>query len=138
MASFLGIVLEETPKHTSVFKDGYELRKYDAQVRAEHTFVPRPDDGSVKDLPVPDDPSVTLRQVPEQLMAVHRFGTPLFGGHEARWTAAKEAEASLRLACARDGVELEQDPRETVVATYNPPWTPWFLRTNEVMVRLAE
>ncbi|MCB6180150.1 heme-binding protein [Rhodobacter sp. Har01] len=80
------------------------------------------------DLPLPNDPAVSLHAQPPARLAVLRF-SGLAG-------EAKVAEATRRLLAwlgSRGLVAL--GPSQ--VARYNPPWTPWFLRRNEVMVPVA-
>lgn len=80
-------------------------------------------------LPVPNDPQVTLREVPGALVLARRYsGT----WSEARY--AKEADA-LDAVRTREGLRALG---ETVWARYNPPWTPWFLRRNEVLLPVAD
>lgn len=80
-------------------------------------------------LPIPDDPRVTLREVPGSLVLARRYsGT----WSEARW--AQEA-AALDAVRAREGLRAIG---EAVWARYDPPWTPWFLRRNEVLLPVAE
>ena len=76
----------------------------------------------------PTDSRVELRLVPERTMAVLRFsGT--WG--EARFA---EHERKLRESVAELGLEAVG---EAVYARYNPPFTPWFMRRNEVMIPVA-
>ena len=46
----------------------------------------------------------------------------------------RDKEGELRDALARDGVEARG---HAMCAGYNPPWTPWFLKTNEVMLEVT-
>ncbi|OYU77425.1 MAG: heme-binding protein [Alphaproteobacteria bacterium PA3] len=83
---------------------------------------------ALADLPVPIDPAVTLKAQPAARQAVLRF-SGLAG-------EARVADATTRLLGilrARGLVPLGP----ASVARYNPPWTPWFLRRNEVMVPVA-
>ena len=79
-------------------------------------------------LPLPDDASVTLAEVPGGPFAVLRYRGRIT---EARFLKHLER---LRAALERDGIETVGEP---VSAVYNGPWTPPFLRRNEVMIRLA-
>jgi hypothetical protein len=78
--------------------------------------------------PEPTDPRVSLRQVPERLVAAVRFsgtwGEERFTGHEGE----------LRERLAEHGM---RPVGEAVFARYNPPFTPWFMRRNEVMIPVA-
>ena len=79
-------------------------------------------------LPLPDDDSVTLAEVPGGPFAVLRYRGRIT---EARFLKHLER---LRAALERDGIKTVGEP---VSAVYNGPWTPPFLRRNEVMIRLA-
>jgi len=78
--------------------------------------------------PQPTDPRVSLRQVPERLVAAVRFsgtwGEERFIGHEGE----------LRQRLTEHGL---RPIGEAVYARYNPPFTPWFMRRNEVMIPVA-
>jgi hypothetical protein len=83
---------------------------------------------ALTDLPVPNDPAVTLKVVPATRFAVLRF-SGLAG-------EAGVADATTRLmAIVRKRRLVPVGPSS--VARYNPPWTLWFLRRNEVMVPVA-
>lgn len=84
-----------------------------------------PSELALDTLPEPNDPRVHLRRLPATRMAVLRF-SGLTGG---RRVEAKEAEL---LAAARARNLAPDGP--VTLARYDPPWTPWFLRRNEVMV----
>jgi hypothetical protein len=75
--------------------------------------------------PKPLDPTVQIRQVPAQLVACWRYS--------GRWTAEnyREHEALLRDRIAARGLVVGGAP---VLARYNPPFTPWFMRRNEVLI----
>lgn len=75
--------------------------------------------------PDPSDPDVQLRSVPAQTAAALRFS--------GRWTRERYDEHARRLYAALDaaGIEAVGPPR---FARFDPPWTPWFLRRNEVVV----
>lgn len=75
--------------------------------------------------PTPTDPEVSLRLVPERTMAVLRFS----GGWSGERFKAKEAELRATLA---DRGWTPEGP--AVFARYDPPFKPWFLRRNEVMI----
>lgn len=78
-------------------------------------------------LPAPRSGNVTLRAVPRHKAAVMRFA-----GNATE--AVMQAKTAALLAClARDGKRVLSGPQE---AFYNPPWTPPFMRRNEVMVTI--
>ena len=74
--------------------------------------------------PVPADPQVSLRAVPERLSAVVRYS--------GRWSEeAYRRHLTELLAAVRDaGLVPTGAPR---FARFNPPFTPWVLRRNEVV-----
>lgn len=76
-------------------------------------------------LPEPADPRVRTRAVPEQTAAALRFS--------GRWLARSFEKQARRLlaAVAAAGLEVAGPVR---YARFDPPWTPWFLRRNEVVV----
>lgn len=78
-------------------------------------------------LPAPNDPSVQLREQPAQRVAVVRFS----GAPNAQ-VLAQRAAALADWVAAR-GLVAQGEPS---YAFYDPPWTPAFLRRNEVMVAL--
>ena len=76
-------------------------------------------------LPRPNNPAVTLREVPATNYAVIRFSG--FAGENK--VAAKTAKLKVWL----DGKDIEPlgNPE---LARYNPPWTLPFFRRNEIMI----
>lgn len=80
-------------------------------------------------LPRPDDPRVMLRKVKGRRTAAIKFS--------GTWGPEKfeEKAAELRAALESRGLEADRTP---VYARYDPPWTPWFLRRNEVLLYVAE
>lgn len=79
--------------------------------------------------PVPTGRDVTLRTVPESLVAAARFS--------GRWlkTSFDTERESLLANVAAAGLTARGEPR---FARFNPPYTPWFLRHNEVLVDVSE
>ena len=78
-------------------------------------------------VPQPSDPTVEIRAVPAQLIATWRYS--------GRWTTAnyQQHEARLRRAIASRGLRVTGDP---ILARYNPPFMPSFLRRNEVLIQV--
>lgn len=82
---------------------------------------------TMQTLPVPDDARVSLRRVPPARMAVLRFsGLAQPDDVEARSNELLAWVAAHRL----------RTTGAVTLAQYNPPWTLWFLRRNEVMVEI--
>jgi hypothetical protein len=76
--------------------------------------------------PRPTDEAVTLRDLPSGQFAVLRYP----GGRSADNEA--EALGRLRTWMAREGLSVLSTP---MYGYFDPPWTPGFLRRNEVMLR---
>lgn len=79
--------------------------------------------------PKPRDPTVRIREVPPQLIACWRYS--------GRWTLAnyRDSETLLRERIKSRGLVVRGEP---VLARYNPPFTPWFLRRNEVLIPVVQ
>jgi hypothetical protein len=77
--------------------------------------------------PEPLDPRVQLREVPAERRAVIRYS--------GTWSQANYDEhlALLKAALDAAGVATQGEP---VLARYNGPFTPWFLRRNEIWLAL--
>lgn len=88
-----------------------------------------PSEYTLETLPRPNNPAVTLREIPATHYAVIRF-SGLAGENKV---AAKTAELEAWL--ERRGIEPLGNPQ---LARYNPPWTLPFLRRNEVMIPYRE
>lgn len=82
-------------------------------------------------LPIPNDDRVNIVEWPAETKAVKRFMTLSTFGQSAR----DKASTQLLEVLERDGVAHEGD---VTFAFYNPPWTPFFLRRNEVMVTIKK
>ncbi|MEM7282879.1 MAG: heme-binding protein [Pseudomonadota bacterium] len=78
-------------------------------------------------LPQPRDSRIRIRQVDGKTMAVRRYS--------GSWSEAKYRKNEQRLleALSADGVTIIGEP---VFARYNGPFTPGFLRRNEVLVEV--
>ena len=86
-----------------------------------------PSQYAIDDAPVPVDPRVVIRPMPERLMAVLRYS--------GRWTDRNlvKYEQRLRERLQEHGIEVMG---VTESAAYNPPFTPPFMRRNEIMVKV--
>jgi hypothetical protein len=82
---------------------------------------------TLESAPQPLDERVQLRLVPAGQWAVIRYS--------GTWTPANDDEHLARLTAALDqaGVATQGEP---VLARYNAPFTPWFLRRNEIWLAL--
>lgn len=86
-----------------------------------------PKDVTLESAPQPLDTRVQLRLVPASQRAVIRYS--------GTWSQANYDEhlALLQATLARAGIATQGEP---VLARYNPPFTPWFLRRNEIWLAL--
>ena len=84
-----------------------------------------PANASLETLPIPNDPQVTLRQIPERHLAVVRYS--------GLWTEKGylNNKAKLESWLKQKGYTVIGEP---VWARYDPPFKPWFLRRNEVLL----
>ncbi len=82
-----------------------------------------------KGVPKPSGESVTLGKVQAARFAVLRFD----GGRTAENETAAIEKLKARLGAERIGAK-----GELMFAYYDPPWTPTFMRRNEVMVRIGK
>ena len=84
---------------------------------------------TLETLPSPNDARVRLMPAPPQRYAVVRFSGLARPADVERRTKTLKAFMERRQLRAA-GVPL--------LARYNPPWTPWFMRRNEVWIPIAE
>lgn len=80
---------------------------------------------TLETLPQPKDSQVSLRQVSVRLMAVVRYSGSWC--EKAYLRNKRELESWI----VQRGLTIMGDP---VWARYNPPFTPWFLRRNEILI----
>lgn len=86
-----------------------------------------PQEKNLSNLPKPEDPSVTFQTVPSQKMAVIRYsGTWSEERYQDHWE-------KLKAALKEKNIRVKGNP---IFARYNPPWIPWFLRRNEILVEI--
>ena len=83
---------------------------------------------TLETLPEPLDPAISFRAVPARRVAAHTYS--------GTWSASRYEEhlATLRAALAAAGLTAVGEP---IWARYDPPFMPWFLRTNEILLELA-
>lgn len=82
---------------------------------------------TMETLPEPKDARVKLRRQDPRVVAVRKYS--------GRWTETnyRQNESSLLAALEADGIESRGEP---ILARYNSPFTPPFLRRNEVMIEV--
>jgi hypothetical protein len=78
-------------------------------------------------IPEPTDPNITIQELPARYLAVLRFSG--WGREETVENKKKELLETLK----ENKIETKG---EVVLMRYNPPFTPWFLRRNEVAVEV--
>jgi hypothetical protein len=80
---------------------------------------------TLETLPEPEDPKVTLRQVPARRIAAVRYSG--FWNEKGYLRYKLELESWI----SEKGYTIVGDP---IWARYNAPFTPWFLRRNEILI----
>ena len=113
-----GVRMNMTAPVTSQSKDGDGVFTYSFVMERKYTM---------DTLPKPTNRDIRLVERPERIMAVHRYS--------GTWSEKRyeEHEKILLDALATDRVKTRAAP---VFARYNAPFTPWFLRRNEIMVEI--
>ena len=99
-----------------------------AQQRDKESWVVSfmmPGSYTMKTLPEPADKEITLRQVPARRMAAIRYSG--FWSEEGYLRHKAELESWID----KMGLTIVGVP---IWARYNPPFMPWFLRRNEVLI----
>ncbi|MEW8403470.1 MAG: heme-binding protein [Candidatus Thiodiazotropha taylori] len=88
-----------------------------------------PSEYTMETLPVPIDSNVTLREVPPRRMAAIRYS--------GFWSESSylEHKAELLQWIEEAGVTITGKP---VWARYNAPFTPWFMRRNEILIPVSK
>ncbi|MBV2090010.1 MAG: heme-binding protein [Candidatus Thiodiazotropha sp. (ex Ctena orbiculata)] len=84
-----------------------------------------PSEFTIETLPIPNDSKVTLREVPPQRMAAIRYS--------GFWSESSYIEHKTELLqwIEEAGLTITGEP---VWARYNAPFTPWFMRRNEILI----
>lgn len=75
--------------------------------------------------PTPTDDRVKLKEFPSK-----KYGVITFSG-TVNPKLEEEQVQKLKSSLETDGYKILGGH---LLARYNPPWTPWFLKTNEVMI----
>ena len=83
---------------------------------------------TLETLPTPDDPNIKLRQVPTRRVAAVRYSG--FWSQEKYLLNKEKLEKWIK----DNRFTVAGDP---VWARYNPPFTLWFMRRNEILIPLA-
>jgi hypothetical protein len=83
---------------------------------------------TMETLPTPDDSNIKLRQVPARRVAAVRYSG--FWSEEKYLLHKEKLEKWIK----DNRFTVSGEP---VWARYNPPFTPWFMRRNEILVPVA-
>ncbi len=88
-----------------------------------------PAEYSLETLPEPLDARIYFRLIPARRAAALAYS--------GTWAESRYLEhlGKLHEAMRREGLRARGEP---VWARYDPPWIPWFLRRNEILIDLAE
>jgi SOUL heme-binding protein len=88
-----------------------------------------PSQYTLENAPLPNHPEVRLAQVPARKVVAVRYS--------GLWSAEnyRRALAELVSFAGQRGLKLAGEP---IYARYDPPFMPWFLRRNEILVEIAE
>jgi effector-binding domain-containing protein len=80
---------------------------------------------TLETLPTPKDPQITLRQVPSRRMAAVRYS--------GFWSEKNYLRYRVKLESwiQESGFTIVGEP---IWARYNSPFSPWFLRRNEILI----
>ena len=113
-----GVRMNMTAPVASQSRDGDGVFTYSFVMERKYTM---------ETLPKPTNPDIRLVERPERVMAVHRYS--------GTWSEERyeEHEKILLDALETDRVETKGAP---VFARYNAPFTPWFLRRNEILIEI--
>ncbi len=84
---------------------------------------------TMETIPAPSDEAVKIRKIPARRIAAIRYS--------GRWTEKRYLKFKDRLESWLKEQGLEPDG-EPIWARYNPPFTLWFLRRNEVLIPIAD
>jgi len=84
-----------------------------------------PDSYTMETIPIPDDPNVKVRQIPPRRMACVQYS----GG----WSEERYLQHLQKL---EEWIKENEFKTlgKPVWARYNPPFTPWFMRRNEILM----
>ena len=82
----------------------------------------------LKNVPQPDNANIQIKNNLNLKVIAITFSGLFSDGN------IQENETKLRNYIKEKGIKIEEP---AIYAGYNAPWTPWFLKRNEVMLKLA-
>jgi hypothetical protein len=83
---------------------------------------------TIESLPKPNSDLVTIKQLPPAKFAVVKFS-----GFNKQKTVIEKTDSLRQWLRTKS---INEKGAEPIYARYNPPWTPWFLRRNEILIEL--
>lgn len=83
---------------------------------------------TLKNLPAPANPAVELREIPGRRVAAIRYS--------GRWSEERYNRYRAELEAWLDEHDLTATG-QAIWARYDPPFMPWFMRRNEILIPLA-
>ncbi|MDE0091934.1 MAG: heme-binding protein [Oligoflexia bacterium] len=89
-----------------------------------------PQKWKLEEVPKPNNSTITIKQLSSQKMAVIRFS--------GRDTDINFSKHKKLLEAYLIKNEIEYNKTQPIYAIYNSPWTPWFLKRNEVLFVLLD
>jgi hypothetical protein len=90
-----------------------------------HVSFVMPAGATFSDLPDPNDPRVVLRDMDTEICVATSFRG------RANQEAAQKQVAELRMAAARENIQLSD---ETRICRFDPPMKPGFMQYNEIVI----
>ncbi|MEO8221675.1 MAG: heme-binding protein [Specibacter sp.] len=127
------VVQDAAPEKISmtapVLQQAVEVRGGDGGTPQFRVAFVLPEGFTIENAPRPTNPKVHLRTVPESLAAVIRFN--------GRWSDVRYEQhlQALRIALREAGLASVGTPR---FARFDPPFKPWWMRHNEIVLDLPE
>lgn len=100
------------------------------QLKQQNGFLVQftmPSGFTLQNIPEPNDSRVHIREIPPRTMAVYTYS--------GSWSESRFQEklADFRAHLAKNGIKTEGEP---VFARFNSPFTLWFLRRNEIWLKV--
>jgi len=88
-----------------------------------------PSEYTLESLPIPNDKAVILKSIGARTIAAIGFS--------GTWSQSRYEEHLVKLKkwIAQKNLNAIGEP---IFARYNPPWTPWFMRKNEILMEVAD
>ncbi|NND65419.1 MAG: heme-binding protein [Gammaproteobacteria bacterium] len=121
-------VIQQAASSQEIAMTAPVTQQLDSGGQFEVAFV-MPSKWTLETLPVPTDERIEIEQVTPQQTAVVRYS----GG----WSEKKYKKhlGKLQQWINEQGYKVAAEP---VWARYNPPFMPWFMRRNEILIRVVK